>query len=135
MGKWYAYMIPVFLVLLLAGCSAGKDKAEKLRDVEFTVIKPEDVPEEMKKLIEEEKEEPFRLTYADEGYLYIAQGYGKKDTSGYSVQVEACYETENTICIETNLEGPPKEEEPVEKDTYPYVVIKTEYIEKNVVFD
>lgn len=135
MRKWHMYILSVFVILFLTACSAGKDSTEKLRDVEFTVMNPDDVPEELKKLIEEEKEEPFRLTYADKGYLYIAQGYGKKDTSGYSVQVEKCYETENTVCIGTNLQGPPKEEEPVEKNTYPYVVIKTEYIEKNVVFD
>lgn len=135
MRKCCVYILSVFLVVLLPACSFQKDSTEKLRDTEFTVLNPDDVPEEFKKLIEEEKEKPFRLTYADHGYLYIARGYGKKDTSGYSVAVEACYETENTVCIKTTLQGPPAKEEPAAKSTYPYVVIKMEYIEKNVVFD
>lgn len=134
MRKWCIYIIPVCLALLLSACSAGRDSVKKLREVEFTVMDPDDVPEEMKMKIEEEKDQPFRLTYADDGYLYVARGYGKKDSSGYCVQVRECYETENSVCVKTVLEGPDAEE-PDDKATCPYVVIKTEYVEKNVVFD
>jgi len=54
--------------------------------------------------------------------------------SGYSIEVEECFETENMICVKTNLMGPSKEEEAFEQETYPYIVIKTEYSEKSVVF-
>lgn len=111
-----------------------KESTEKLRDIEFTVVAMEDVPEELKEKMEEAKEEPYRLTYADDGYLYISKGYGEKETSGYSVEVLSLYETEDNICIETNLAGPTKEEEILKKNTYPCVVIKTEYTDKNVVF-
>ena len=46
-----------------------------------------------------------------------------------------CYETNNAIYIHTNLLGPGQDEEVVEQTTYPYIVIKMEYNEKNVVFD
>lgn len=134
MKKLGLYILLAGCILLFAACSVQKDSAKKLKDAEFTVVDARDVPEELKEQIEEEKEETFELTYGDEGYLYIARGYGKQDTSGYSVEVKECYETSNTICMKTNLLGPPKEEEIVEKATYPYVVIKLEYSDKSIVF-
>lgn len=134
MKKRYLYILFV-MVLLLCGCSAGKDDMKKLRDVEFTVMNPDEVPEELRTKMEEEKENGFMLTYADDGYLYIARGYGKQDTSGYSVEVAECYETEDIIYMKTNLLGPPKTEKILKKSTWPNVVIKTEYMDKNVVFE
>ncbi len=122
------------LFLMLCGCSIQKDDMKKLRDVEFTVVDETKIPEELKEHIEKQKEEPFEITYGDDGYLYIVKGYGKKDTSGYSIEVKACYETTNLICVETNLSGPPKEEEIIEEATFPYIVIKTEYSDKSVMF-
>ena len=134
MKKWIVY-IPVMLAFfLLAACSAGKENLKKIRDIDYTVVAADEVPEELKVKYEEEKEHPCRLTYADQGYLYIAQGYGKKETSGYSASVEACYETEDAVCIETSLMGPDRKEEIIEEDTYPYVVVKIEYTDKNVIF-
>lgn len=123
------------IAVLASGCTIRKEDTEKLRDIDFTVVESEDVPEELRDIIQEKQENETKLFYADEGYLYVVRGYGKQDTSGYSVEVRDCYETENTICVETNLLGPPKGEEIVEKPTYPCVVIKIEYSEKDVVFN
>lgn len=135
MKRRCVYILSVFAFLFLTACSAGKDDMKKLREVEFTVMNPDEVPEELRTLIEEKKGETFRLTYSDGGYLYMARGYGEKETSGYSVEVTECYETEDVVMVKTNLLGPPKDEEIIEESTYPYVVVKTEYIEKNVVFE
>ena len=86
-------------------------------------------------MIEEKKKEPMKVTYADQGYLYAAVGYGKQETSGYSITVDECYETDNAICIHTSLLGPKKDEKVSEKASYPYLVIKTEAIDKVVEFD
>lgn len=135
MGKKTAYIIFVLaVVLLFTACSAGRDHGEKLRDIEFTVVSPAELPEELAGVMAEKEKEGFQLTYADRGYLYLARGYGERETSGYSVEVEECYETENLVCIKTGLTGPSKEEEIVEESTYPYAVVKMEYIEKDVVF-
>lgn len=122
-------------LLLLNGCSVQKDDMEKLRDVEFTVLDEKKLPEELKQYVDEMKKEPFEITYGDEGYLYIVKGYGRQGTSGYSIEVEECFETTNTICIRTNLLGPPKEEEILEQETYPYIVVKIEYSDKSIVFE
>lgn len=122
-------------MLLLSGCVSRPLKTEKLRDLEFTVMDKEKVPEELKAAILENRDLPFKLTYADQGYLYIAEGYGPQQKSGYSVEVTGLYETENAVYIHTNLLGPEKGEKTQDVVTYPYVVVKLQYIEKNVVFD
>lgn len=119
---------------MLMGCSVKKLNTEKLKDIDFTVLEEENIPEELQAMIKEKETQPFKLTYADNGELYIAEGYGEQETSGYSIEVKECYETENAVYVHTNLIGPAKEEKVVEKKTYPYIVIKMEFIDKNVVF-
>ena len=128
-------MVLMGCLFLICGCSVQKDDMEKLRDIDFTVIDEEKLPVELKEYIDEAKREPFEITYGDEGYLYLAKGYGTKETSGYSIEVEECYETSNVICVRTNLLGPPKGEEIHDEETFPYVVLKTEYCDKSVVFE
>lgn len=129
------YLAGFLLVLMLAGCISRPQKTEKLRDLEFTVIDKERVPNELKQAILENRELPFKLTYSDQGYLFIAEGYGPQPKSGYSVEVTELYETENAVYIHTNLLGPEKGEKTKDVTTYPYVVVRMEYIEKNIVFD
>ena len=120
---------------LFAGCSAQELKTEKMRDIEFTVVDEENIPNELKEIIDEKEEQPFKRTYADNGELYIAVGYGEQKTSGYSIEVKELYETKNAIYIHTNLIGPAKDEKILERKTYPHIVVKTEFIDKNVVFE
>lgn len=122
------------IFFLLSACSVERIKEEKIKDLEFTVVAEDEIPEEMMEQIQEKKREKMRLTYLDGGYLYIAEGYGAQETSGYSVEVEEFYETENSLYIKTALWGPKKTEKIIEQETYPFVVIKTEENEKYVVF-
>ena len=128
-------LVICLFLFTLTGCVSEPVKTEKQRDLEFTVLDKLSVPDEFQALIEEKKEKPFRLTYADAEELYIAEGYGAQLKTGYSVEVTELYETENTIFIHTNLLGPGKEEETKEITTFPYVVVKLKLIDKNVVFD
>ena len=66
--------------------------------------------------------------------LYIAQGYEVKPTTGYSVEVKERYETETAFCIKTTLIGPKKGEEKEKAETYPYIVVQTEDVKKDVLF-
>ena len=135
MKKFILAMLCISLFLCFVGCSGQKLSTEKLRDIDFTVVDEEDIPDELEDMIEEKEEEPFKLTYADQGNLYIAVGYGEQPTSGYSIEVKELYETKNAIYIHTNLIGPAKDERVVERRTYPYIVVKLEFIDKNVVFE
>lgn len=130
-----ALSLCVIFLIALAGCSAEKLSTEKLRDIDFTVVDEDDIPEELEEMIDDKKEESFKLTYADNGELYIAVGYGEQPTTGYSIQVTELYESKNAIYIHTNLIGPSKDEKILERKTHPYIVVKMEYVDKNVVFE
>ena len=74
-------------------------------------------------------------TYADGGYLYLCIGYGKQETGGYSIAVNDLYETANAIYLDTSLIGPKEADGKNGNPSYPYLVIKTPFMDKTVVFD
>lgn len=125
----------VLALLLLTACGVETQDSEKLEDLEFTVLAPEEIPEELFSVLEEKKAAPFKVTYEDEGYLYICVGYGEQSSSGYSIAVEDLYLTSNAIYVHTELLGPGTGESTADTATCPYVVLKLEYLDKSVVFD
>ena len=135
MGRKGLIVLWTGAVIFLSACSVDTIKDGKIKDLEYTVVAADEVPEELMAQIEEEKKEPMKITFSDKGYLYIVHSYGIQETSGYSIEVKELYETENAICIETELLGPKKTEEIIETETYPFVVVKIEENEKYVVFD
>lgn len=120
-----------------AGCGKEKDSLEKIKDLEFTVTAEENIPEELLAAVNEKKAEGCKLTYQDGGFLYICMGYGQQETGGYSIAVNALYETENAVYFDTTLLGPEPGENSDKKNSpsYPYVVVKTEFVDKPVVFN
>ena len=119
----------------LTACTTSVQQSESQDDMEFTVVSEDRLPEELKEIVEGKKESAFKLTYADEGYLYICTGYGKQDSGGYSITVDSLYETENAIYVNTNLLGPKAGSASGNSPSYPYIVIKVEFRDKTVVFD
>lgn len=124
----------VVLVRFLTGCSVEKENQDKVRDLESTVVGEADLPEELKNLVEEKKAAPFKLTYSNDQGLYIAVGYGEQPTGGYSIAVRELYLTENSIVFDTELIGPEKGETVGAEKSYPFLVVKTEYLENPVIF-
>ncbi len=124
-------------MFVLAGCVNKKDPLEKIKDLEFTVIAEENIPEEFLQAINEKKTEGIKMTYQDGGFLYICIGYGQQVTGGYSIAVNALFETANAIYFDSTLLGPEPGEDGTKRNSpsYPYVVIKTEFIDKPVVFE
>lgn len=135
MKKFILAILCITMCVSFLGCSVEKLSTEKLKDIDFTVLDKDNIPEEFLEDIKEKEETPLKLTYVDQGALYIAVGYGEQATSGYSIEVKELYETKNAIYIHTNLIGPAKEEKILERKTYPYIVVKLEFIDKNVVFE
>lgn len=135
--KWKIRQILSLLCMLclVAGCGAKADKTAKLRDMDFTVLAEEEIPEELGSIIKEKKAESFKLTFCDGDDLYICTGYGKQPSGGYSISVTELYETENAVYVHTNLLGPSPGEVKKESASYPYIVIKTEKLDKTVVFE
>lgn len=128
----------IFLVVVgcfFGGCAMEETSRTKVSDLTFTIVEEEEIPEELKNKIEEKKAADFKLSYETEENLYIVRGYGEQETGGYSISVEELYLTENAIFIKTKLLGPRKGENIVQSPSFPYLVIKTELREENVVFE
>lgn len=124
----------ILMLGIFGGCGLEKTDDRKLEDLSYTILEEKEIPQEFLAVIEEKKEQMFKLTYTDEESLYIAVGYGVQQTGGYSISVNQCYLSQNAIYFDTTLIGPSKGEQVNEAKSYPYLVIKTKYSEKNVVF-
>lgn len=122
-------------VSLLSGCSVEKANRTKVRDLDYQIIATEAIPEELLAQIEEKKAADFKMTYETTEYLYIVRGYGEQATGGYSIQVKELYLSNNAVFFATELIGPRKGETITKSPSYPYIVIQTEKVDKNVVFE
>ena len=76
---------------------------------------------------------PVSYTHLDV-YKRQAVGYGVQPTGGYSISVNELYLTDNSIVVNTELKGPEKGENAGAEQSFPYIVIRTEYLENPVVF-
>lgn len=129
-------IICLFMAFLfgICGCGYEEENTEKVCDLDFTVLREEEIPKELACVIQEKKTEPFHLTYEDNA-LYIAVGYGEQESGGYSINVQDLYLGKTAICFRTELLGPKKSEKVEDVKSYPYLVVKTEYREEKVVFE
>lgn len=127
----------LLLCVVLTGCGMSGERNIKLRDLDFTVLSEEKIPEELKTVIAEKGSEPFRLTYSDNQNLYISIGYGEQKTGGYSIAVDELYLTDDAVHVSTSLLGPniTGQKSGAGKPTTPYIVIKTELLDKTVIYD
>jgi len=100
------HLIPVLLVIavllsgmcVLPGCSLKGINNTKKEEIDYTVVEDEDLPAELKKLIDEKKGSTLKMTYTTKDYTYMVAGYGTMTTSGYSISVNDVYLGENSIC-------------------------------------
>ena len=128
-------LVAVLAVMLIAGCEKETKSTERGKDWDYTVVAVRDCPEDFLKELEEKKVNAFQMTYMDGEYLYIALGYGEQATGGFSIAVRGLYESGDKLSFETGLMGPGKDEVVKEKPSYPYVIVKTEKTDREVLFD
>ena len=121
------------LVFFLTGCRMMSSERVKLRDLDFTIQSEEAMPAELLKMVKERLQEPFKFTFTDGENLYICIGYGEQERGGYSITVDALYLTEDAIYVETTLLGSGNGESGKKVPSYPYIVIKTEALDKTVI--
>lgn len=121
------------LCLLLAACGQMGQSKEKIRSLEFTVLDDSAIPKELLAQIQERKAQAFQYVFSDRDYLYICIGYGEQKTKGYSIVVDDLYLAEAGIYAQTTLLGPKNAKGETKEPSYPYIVIKTEYLEQTVV--
>ncbi len=136
MKKIWSVILAAVMTLSLAACDLGvklndlhNGAGEKVRDLEYTILSEERIPEELVALLEERKEEPFELTYSDKEFLYICIGYGRQEYSGHSIVVNELFLGENGILVDTSLIGPEAGQEKINTVQFPVIVLKTELVE------
>lgn len=135
MKKIAAILIGIYIIGALCGCSLLSSERVRLRDLEFTVLSQDKIPQELAAILEERKAEPFKLTYSDQEFLYVCIGYGEQETGGYSIAVDDFYLTDNAIYVSTTLLGPDANLKNDKTPSYPYLVIKTEFLDETVIFE
>lgn len=121
-----------FCIGLLSGCQKRQETEQM--EVEYTIVTDRELPEELLAMIEENKAQEMRLTWKDQGELYLIRGYGEQPTGGYSVAVAGCTEDETTLWFDTRLIGP-DEGEASGAASYPYLVVKIDATVKDVVIE
>ncbi len=121
--------------IFLGGCKYGFMDLKDESVVDYTVVSPQDLPEELKTQIDEQKSQVMKFSYSDNEYLYIVEGYGEQRTGGYSVSIVQVYSKGQVIYFDSKLEKPGKNENVNQEKSYPYIVIKMEKTDKTVVFD
>ena len=127
--------VVIFLLTIqISGCEGNYKGSETGWNLEYTVLGETKIPEEFLSQIEEKKAEKFELTYRDNEYLYIARGYGQKETGGYSISVVQMYAENKAIYFETKLIEPSENETVSNQQNFPYIVVKTELCDMPVVF-
>lgn len=133
-------MKKISIVLMLTGicfflCACAKihRSEERVRDLPFTVLDESAVPENLLSEITKRKAEPFEYIFSDREHMYICIGYGEQKTKGYSVAVDELYLTKDAVYVETTLLGPRTKRIENTEVSYPYIVIKTEYLEQTIV--
>lgn len=123
------------MMILVIGCEKETEQAERGKDWDYTVVAVRDCPQDFLKELEEKKINAFQMTYMDGESLYIAAGYGEQPTGGFSIAVRGLYELGDKLCVETELLGPGKDDTVKEKASYPYIIIKTEKTDREVLFE
>ena len=103
------------------------------KPVDYTVVERQDIPAALDEIMNEKKEKEFQLSYETGEALYLAKGYGRQMSGGYSIQVEELGASSNGLFFVTRLIGP-KDLNEAGVPSYPCIVIKTEPQKKPVVF-
>ncbi|MCC8044974.1 MAG: protease complex subunit PrcB family protein [Clostridiales bacterium] len=119
-------------ISLLSGCQKRQETEQM--EVEYTIMTDKELPEELLTIIEENKTQEMRLTWMDQEEMYLIRGYGEQLTGGYSVAVAGCTEDETTLWFTTRLIGP-DEGEASGAASYPYLAVKIDATEKEVVIE
>ena len=129
------FMVLIGCLFLLSGCRFIRIEDEPRKPLEYSIVKSEDIPQELKTLIQEKKEKEFQLTYQSEKDLFLIKGYGLQMCGGYSISVEELGVTSQAVFFKTQLIGPSDRKAELSPPSYQYIVIRTEYRKEPVIFE
>lgn len=127
-------LLAVFLLSILTSCMVEETKDMKIKDLDYTICDESKLPDALVELIQEKKKEPFKLSYRTKDYLYIVTGYGAQDRADLSIHLKELYLTENAIYVKTELNAIENEKLEDDKLAYPWIAVKCELYDVQVVF-
>lgn len=133
MKKAVCLLVALVLAAVLSGCGLIRIEEEERKPVDYTEVERQDIPAALDEIMNEKKEKEFQLSYQTGEALYLAKGYGRQMSGGYSIQVEELGVSSNGLFFVTRLIGP-KDLNEAGVPSYPCIVIKTEPQKKPVVF-
>ena len=133
MKKAASLLCLAVLFLMLGGCQMIRIEEENKTPLAYTVIEDSQIPEEMQELIREKKETEFQIAYQKGTELFLAKGYGRQMSGGYSIQVKEISASSTAVFFETKLMGPSAEEQSG-APSYPYIAVKIQYRKEPVQF-
>ena len=134
-----ALLAATVLLLLMMVISCGEKQKpkrtyESMQDAVYEIVSGSNVPHKVNEKIFKERDKGFGFSYRDNEGMYIAFGFGRQNTGGFSIQLAAVKENEDEILIEAKLIAPAPEEVVSTSPSYPYMILKMEDTEKNVEF-
>ena len=137
MRRWAICLLGFcILVSALIGCRIVDVSEGEAKEVDYTLLESDEIPEEVEKVLEKQGQEPFALAYESGGFLYLMKSYGLQNSGGYSIRVESLYATGQVVHVQTTLEGPATREEQKGDSSCPTIVLKLEARENaSVVFE
>lgn len=130
----FAGLMMLFGCVILGGCSIEETNRSKVEDIDYTVVADEDLPETLIEEIDSIGDEEIKLSFSDGEYLYLVRSYGVQP-AGSSIQVLSLYRTKNAIVFDTKLLGNEEGQTQDEHTSNPYIVVKLQGEEQNVVFE
>lgn len=130
----FAGLIMLLGCAMLGGCSIEETNRSKVEDIDYTVVADEDLPETLIEEIDSIGDEEIKLSFSDGEYLYLVRSYGVQP-AGSSIQVLSLYRTKNAIVFDTKLLGNEEGQTQDENTSNPYIVVKLQGEEQNVVFE
>ena len=135
--KFIVIMCIMVNCIIMTSCKVEDPQEERIGDLKYSVVKESEIPTELLEQIPQKKEKEFKCTFYNKEHkndLYLIVGYGAQPTGGYSIKIEDLYLTENSIYFDTSLIGPSKDDVVSQVVTYPYIVVRIDYVDKPVTF-
>ncbi len=139
--------ISVITLLLLVGCASFEstpkeiaNEANGYHDIEYTIVNPKDLDGAV---IQQWVSDNFQTegTYTIEckehfiPVTYILIAAGEKPTGGYGVQIDSAQGNFEQIKVTTSLREPEKGETVTQAFTYPFVVLKVEKDDREIIIE
>ena len=122
-------IVIIAMCLFTAACGRTDTKSSNVSDVDYTVVDRAAIPEELAATIDARKESDFEISAC------IDKGYGKQPTGGYSIRVDRLQTDGTDMTMASTLIGPSAGEAVNKLATYPYIVLKTEATDNNILFE